>query len=256
MSRPLTGANRRYIYLARGLGFFLGIIAIAWGGFVLPIFWQQSLSERIARGIISGERFKPELLTQELSLLSGSEKPDFCRPAAVQSAAIMQLRITETTGGGVIKRGMDLAPLDQAIRNSLSCAPADPFLWLVLFGVESTTHGYKPDYLSYLRMSYALGPNEGWILERRNAAAIGVLELLPTDLAAVAMEEFIRLLNSQFYQRAVDTFCETTASRRELLLSKIATQPVGVREYFARSIYECGLDIKVPGVRAPRRPWQ
>jgi hypothetical protein len=246
-----------HVFLTRSLFFLLGSAAILWGAVVLPIFWQQSSAVRVAERIIAGDRFKPEILTEQLSTLADSENPAFCRPIAFQSAAIIQLRITESAAGGIEKGNGQLAPLDNAIRNSLSCAPADPFLWLILFAVQNAKNGFTPDNLKYLRMSYALGPNEGWILEKRNPLAIAELGVLPADLTVKAIDEFIRLLKDRFYQRAVDIFCGTTSSRRAVILSKMETVPLTIRKAFAKSVYDCGLDVEVPGVKdiGSRRPW-
>jgi hypothetical protein len=247
-----------YAAVVRCVLVLLGCFAIWWGWVVFPDFWQQRSGERIAQRIIAGESFKPEILTGQLAALSNSEPTEFCRPAALQSAAIIKLHISETAGNGAIRRDEHLNMLGDAIRSSLSCAPADPFLWLVLFVVEGINHGYKPEYLNFLRMSYALGPYEGWILERRNPVAIAELERLPPDLATKAIDEFMRLLSDRFYRRAVDIFCGTTPARRDLILPKMVALPLDLREAFARSVYDCGLDVKVPGVESSpaRRPWE
>src|SRR6185437_1484678 len=189
------------------------------------------------------DAFKPEVLSEQVSALVRSEKSGFCRPAALESAAIIQLRIAETASKGSLKGGPDLNRLDGAVRASLSCAPVNSFMWLVLFALENATNGYQPQNLRYLRMSYADGPNEGWILERRNPLVMGGFELLPADLAAKAIDEFMHLLKDKSYQRAVDIFCKTTPSRRGVILSHMTTLPLTLRKSFAKSVYDCGLDV-------------
>jgi hypothetical protein len=243
--------------LTRGLFIILGCSAICWAVVVLPAFLQQSSAEHIAKRIIAGDPFKPATLVEQLAALAASENSGFCRPVALQSAAIIQLRVSETAAGGAIKSGENLNSLDGAVRNSLSCAPADPFLWLILFAVQNAKKGYIPENLKYLRMSYLLGPNEGWILERRNPVVLAELEWLPADLSAKAINEFIRLLDDRFYRRAVNIFCATTGPARDAILSKMGAVPLRTRKSFARSVYDCGLDVEVPGVKddSPKRPW-
>jgi hypothetical protein len=258
MSRtPADSVAPYHVLLTRGLFFFFGCIAVSWGVVVLPIVWQQSSAVRVAERVIAGDRFKSEILSEQLASLTNSENPALCRPIAFQSAAIIQLRITESVAGGMEKGNEQLGPLDNAVRNSLSCAPADPFLWLILYAVQNAKNGFTPDNLNYLRMSYALGPNEGWILEKRNPLAIAELGVLSADLTVKAIDEFIRLLKDRFYQRAVDIFCGTTNSRRAVILSKMETVPLAIRKAFAKSVYDCGLDVEVPGVKdtGSRRPW-
>jgi len=258
MSRaPTSSVAPHYVLVTRGLLLVFAGLALWWGTIVLPEFWQQSSAERVAKRIIAGDPFKPETLSLPLLAVTSSENHALCRPMALQSAAIIQLRITETAPGGIVSSNKQLDPLGAAIRNSLSCAPANPFLWLVLYAVQNAKYGFRPEDLHYLRMSYTLGPDEGWILEKRNPVAISQLELLPPDLSAKAIDEFMRLLKDRFYERAVETFCSTTASRRDVILAKMTTVPLALRKAFARSAYDCGLDVEVPGVKstAPKRPW-
>jgi hypothetical protein len=254
---PTSSVAPHYALITRGLLLVFACLALWWGITVLPKVWQQSSAERVAKRIIAGDPFKPEALSSPLLAVTAAENHAFCRPLAFESAAIIQLRITETAPGGLVRSNKQLDPLGTAIRNSLSCAPANPFLWLVLYAVQNAKYGFRPEDLNYLRMSYNLGPNEGWILEKRNPVAISQLELLPSDLSAKAIDEFMRLLMDRFYGRAVETFCSTTASRRDVILAEMTMVPLALRRAFARSVYDCGLDVEVPGVKttAPKRPW-
>ena len=245
----------QHIVLTRALLFILGCGAIWWGAVVLPVFRQQSSANHIAERIISGEPFKLQTLSEQLSILAASKRPTVCRPVALQSAAIIQLRIAEPAGGGLLKDESHLGLVEDAIRSSLSCVPADPFLWLVFFAVQNAKNGFNPEHMKYLRMSYDLGPNEGWILAKRSPVAIAELERLPPDLAGNAIHEFLRLVDSWYYKQAVDIFCRTTTARRDKILPKLVTLPLRVRNRFADSVDDCGLDVKVPGVESVE-PWK
>ena len=50
---------------------------------------------------------------------------------------------------------------------------------------------------NYLRLSYALGPNESWIALWRNRLAFSLFERLPTDLSDDALDEFIKLVDTE-----------------------------------------------------------
>ncbi len=146
--------------------------------------------------------FKGVTLAEQLPTIESIEKAAWCRPAALRSAAIIRLRMVEAAAstGDHKHADEDLKSLGNVIRSSLSCLPADPFLWLVLYWVESTQNGIKPEYLNYLRMSYQLGPNEGWIALKRNPVAFANFALLPADLATDAINEFLGLINSELYR--------------------------------------------------------
>jgi hypothetical protein len=147
--------------------------------------------------------------------------------------------------------GDNLKSLDEAIRRSLSCEPADPFLWVVLYWVESTQNGFKHEYLNYLRMSYQLGPNEAWIALKRNIVAFSDFERLPADLAKDAIDEFTALIKNELYQEAVDIFSGPAWRIRDAILPQLAGLPRRNREAFARAVYDRGLVVTIPGVDLP-----
>ena len=128
-----------YILLARSFVIILGCIGVAWGIVEIPVFWQDSSIERIATRIIAGDTFKVETLAQQLPI-TASIKSASCRPAALRSAAIIELRMMEIAGSANNRQNLDhqYKSLVDVIRRSLSCAPADPFLWLALYSVEMT----------------------------------------------------------------------------------------------------------------------
>jgi hypothetical protein len=149
-----------------------------------------------------------------------------------------------------------LNSLGNMIRSSLSCSPADPFLWLVLYWVESTENGSKPDYLKYLRMSYRLGPNEGWIELKRNHIAFAIFEQLPLDLAENTIDEFVALLEMGQYEQIVKTFTSQTWRVRYLLLLRLKNVADQYRRAFSNALYSRGYDVDVPGIKRPDpRPW-
>jgi len=256
MSAKLTSlVTAHYILLARSFVFILGCIAVWWGIIGFSVFWQQSSTGRIANRIIAGDPFKVEILARQLPIIDSIESSVYCRPAALQSAAIIRLRMVEAATSENDRE--HLTSLGNVIRSSLSCAPADPFLWLVLYWVESTKNGFKPEYLKYLKMSYQLGPNEGWVVLKRNPVVFADFARLPADLATDAINEFVALINNRFYQQAVEIFSGFTSSAREAILPHLTTLPLQNREAFARAVYNRGLDIKILDIEPPesKPPW-
>jgi hypothetical protein len=142
------------------------------------------------------------------------------------------------------------------IRSSLSCAPADPFLWLVLYWVESTENASSSDRLKYLQMSYRLGPNEGWIAVKRNRVAFAMFKLLPPDLIENAINEFIALLKSEFYEQAAEILIGPAWPEHELILSRLTRVTYQDRQLFADVLHRRGYYVNVPGIASPDlRPW-
>ena len=191
---------------------------------------------RIARQIIAGDPFKVETLAQQLPIIDSIKSSAYCRPAALRSAAIIQLRMLEVSASANDRQHLDeqFKSLGNVIRSSLSCAPADPFLWLALYSVEVNENGSKPDYLKYLRLSYRLGPHEGWIVLKRNPLAFAAFQQLPPDLAEDAVNEFFAmLLDSHFSEQAAEIFIGPAWPERELILSHLTRLADNDRRRFA-----------------------
>ena len=184
----------RLIVTARIFIAAVGCVAIAWGSANLPMFWRQMTPESIARHILLGEPYKTDVLLRQLSVLETAESAAKCRPITLWSAAIIRIRLMEEPSRNGVERPLEaqqLKVLDDSIRSSLACSPADPFLWLVLYWVENTLNGTKPEYLNYLRMSYRLGPNEAWIIFKRSRITFANFANLPADLATDAIKELL-----------------------------------------------------------------
>ena len=81
-----------YILLARSFVIILGCIGVCMGNSRNPSFLADSSIERIATRIIAGDTFKTETLAQQLPITE-SIKSASCRPAALRSAAIIELRM-------------------------------------------------------------------------------------------------------------------------------------------------------------------
>jgi hypothetical protein len=259
MSTKLTSlVTAHYILLARSFVVILGGIAIWWGIVGFPVFWQGSSTERIAGRIIAGDPFKVEVLGRQLPIINSIETSAYCRPAALRSAAIIQLRMVEAATSANNGKHVDeqLKSLGNMIRSSLSCAPADPFLWLVLYWVESTENGSKADYLKYLRMSYLLGPSEGWIALKRNRLLFRIFEYLPPDLAEHAVSEFTALLRTYLIGEVADILTGPAWRVRDIILPHLLDVPEQQRRAFREFLYNKGYDLSVPGVdRRSGRPW-
>src|ERR1700740_1659225 len=96
MNTKLSGfVTGRYVLLAHTFTVVLGCFAVWWGIVGLPIYWQDSSIERIATQIIAGDPFKAETLAEQLPTMDSIEKSAYCRPAALRSSAIIQLRMAE-----------------------------------------------------------------------------------------------------------------------------------------------------------------
>jgi hypothetical protein len=246
--RFYSGLSR--VVLVRVFVAALGTAAVAWGSITISIFSQQATIETIAHHIVSGDTYKIDVLLRQLSVVEAVEKSAYCRARAVSSAAIIRLRLVEDANRDAKRKSVDsqkTRELDDSIRRSLSCTPADPFLWLVLYW-EGVHNGFKRGYLKYLELSYRFGANEGWIALKRNPLAFANYESLPTNVTTDVINEFLALINSGLYDPAVAILRGPAWRLQNILLPHLARLPLRQREIFATIAYYRGLTITVPGV--------
>jgi hypothetical protein len=257
MSAKLTTvAIPRYITLVRIFIIVFGCTAVAWGLVTFPGSARQSSIESISNRIIAGESFKIQTLTAQIPIVDSIGKLAYCRPVVLRSAAIIRLRMVEAAASAREHSDEHLKLLGHVIRSSLGCAPADPFLWLVLWQLENTQNGFTPDDLKYLRMSYRLGPNEGWIGLKRNRLTFAVADKLPVDLVDYAINEFVGLVQMGYYEQAAEIFTGPALRMREQILQRLQNIDERHRRAFADILYIKNYNGAVPGIeRRGQRPW-
>ncbi|MFZ0423996.1 MAG: hypothetical protein WAL80_14060 [Xanthobacteraceae bacterium] len=235
-----------------------GLAAVIWGAYVVPLMGRQISIERIASYIVERESFNRDALLSILPAVASVERDTYCRPVTTHSAAIIRLRLVEDAMAAGAREDIDdrMDTLQQAIRNSLACSAADPFLWTVLAWLDGIRNGYRPEQLAFLRLSYRLGPNEGWVAARRNSLALSIFDRLPPDLANAAVGEFGRMVHSWIYWDTIAIFTGPGWPIRDRLLASLGEVGQRQREAFSQALYAQGYDIAVPGI-APRdpRPW-
>ena len=253
MSPTLISRTPRNDIIVRLFVGIIGGIAIWWGISGFSVFWQQSSVERVAGRIIAGDPFGTTILAQQLRTIESTERAAWCRPSALHGAAVIQLRMLEvaaSTNDHKPAHG-EFKSLTDGIRSSLSCSPADPFLWLVLYWAENARNGPRPEYFKDLRLSYQLGPNEGWIGVKRNGIAVANFDELPSDLATNAIMEFSNLVRNRFYTEAISVLVNVDGKIRDRLLQSLGSIDRDQRAAFAKKIYDKGYDFLVPGIVSP-----
>jgi hypothetical protein len=266
-------STARNVVLVRVCVVALGSVAVIWGLVTLPIFWQESTLERTALSIIRGEIYPREVLARALPLVETTEKATFCDPTALRGAAIVRLRIAEIgrTENAKEPSGTDIQAATDSVVKALSCSPADAFLWVALYWLKSSQHGFSWEDLKYLSLSYQLGPNEGWIAAKRNGVTFAMLQQLPSearaqlaapsspfrcdggpcrpsDFSEIAINEFAGLVRSGMYEEAAEVFAGPAWPERELILPRLASLPGADRRRFSDALVRLGHDdVNVPG---------
>src|SRR3977135_2224528 len=73
----------------------IGLAGVLWSISEFSMFRRETTISKIARQVIDGHPFKPEILLNQASLSERVESPATCRPLVLRSATVVRLRIAE-----------------------------------------------------------------------------------------------------------------------------------------------------------------
>jgi len=250
--------QRRQYYLLRAFVGLLGLGAIVWGGVLLPLFWEQAPLGRVALEIVRGRTFKIQSLDDAVRAVA-AKRPTFCNPTERHDEVVVRMAMVNEalakTDRALVRSLYD--PLRDATRASLECSPADSFAWLTLYWLDTAKYGATPENERYLRLSYATGPNEGWLGSWRFRLAIATFDQLPPDLASDAIAEFVRLVDAGWLQsEAAQIFVDARPAVQKRIVAELAQAKPATRQSFGRTLYDLGQNFDIPGFEQPTRPWR
>ncbi len=204
---------------------------------------------------LSGDSYKPEVATRIYRYVDRLEEAGGCHGSG--DIAILRLRAAASSikseNSQVIESA--LAQAKRAIRSALVCSPSQPYLWYALFWVESTLTHSKEDHLKYLKMSYELGPHEGWFSEPRCQTALPLLSFFSTRLQEIILSEYLDMVKYDPHA-AARVLMSLDEDLRAKLVASLVRVPLEARTEFARVLSTTDLDVQVPGVEDRRPPWQ
>jgi len=237
-----------------------GVVAcagIAWGILIGPIVWNDKGVEDQARDLIQRRQYSLSTLIQATPELERIEQRGFCHPSAMRAAAIVRWRIANLSlDSGGVDVDAQFSKAEYALRQALSCAPIDSYLWFALFRARTMQNGLSDADFDLLRMSYQTGANEGWVAIARNRLAFTIFGRLPPDLAESALSEYDGIVRSGIYEEAISILTGPAWAWREPLLAHLEAVPLINRQVLSRGLIGLGYEIKIPGVESPEiRPW-
>jgi hypothetical protein len=245
---------------ARAFICILGLVAVTWVGLVFPTFWQQLSLSQIASEYVRGHALPMPLLLDEARQTHRAEQATLCNPTTLHDVVILRLAIVEEamqqTNTQLISS--TYSPLDDAISGALACTPTDSAAWLILFWQELIRHrSAETNTMNYLRLSYMLGPNEGWIALWRNHLAVTIFEQLPDDLKNDALDEFVKLVATErLYRETAAIFGQAAPVVRGLIIQRLGNIAALPRQIFVKVLYEKGLAQGIPEAWMEHaKPW-
>ena len=240
------------ITIARLLLVMAGAAAMAWAAIAFPTFWSEKAIVDVAGAITRGEVFDPDVLAAVEARTEG--KGSRLRAGVLSKVAEIRLRQLEDAihAGDFRLIRQRLESATRIVRETLRNAPDDPFFWLVWFSLDTYRNGVRPESWRYLRMSYELGPYEGWIAVKRDSAALGSFSALPPDLRERATAEFVRLVRWGIVTEAADIAAGPARPLRAMLFPELKNLSDPQRRAFADVFYRRELDdVPVPGIPPP-----
>jgi hypothetical protein len=245
-------------YSARIFVFLFGLGAVAWGGFVLPIFKQQMPLHRVANELLKGRNFDlRKLITERQRVLAARSK--ICNPTALRDAVVVgRTIVVGSIPIGQIATDSEAGLLEGSVRSAVACAPTDAFAWLALFWLDTAAHGVTPQNTRYLEMSYNAGPNEGWIAYWRVQVALTYFEHLPPDLSDKVAADFVKLLDTQvLYNEAAGILAQLPDATKSRLADAVKNAKPDSRQTFARVLSDTGVNVAIPNTQLPTVPlWE
>jgi hypothetical protein len=243
---PAKVAVARLIFMAAGAA------AMLWAAIVFPIFWSEKVLVDTAGAIARGEVFAPDVLGGIEARTEGNGSR--LRAGILSKVAMIRLRQLEnaihTDDSRLIQQRLE--PATRIVRETLRNAPDDPFFWLVWFWLHTYREGARLEDLPYLRMSYELGPYEGWIAVKRDGVALASYSALSLDLRERAISEFLGLVRWGIVNEAADIAAGPARPLRAILFPQLKNLTDEQRRAFANVIYQRELDdVPVPGFPPP-----
>jgi hypothetical protein len=241
--------------VARLLAIAFGALAIAWSAEVIPLHRIDQPLANTANAILSGEVFDITRLRALMDRLD-KEPPRILEASGLDGVALIRISLLEQQLNSP-DRAVSITDYDKArldVGAALARSPANPFMWLSAFALKRLRGEPAADDLNLLRMSYRLGPNEGWIAIRRNPISVSAFASLPQDLQDAALQEFVGLVQSGFHDDAANVLAGPGWPIRGQLLGRLINLDEDTRRQFANVLASRDLeDVVVPGLQARRR---
>lgn len=252
------GATAQQLLL-RTITVALGGLGIIWAILLLPRFWQAASLDHVAAEIVQGNVFTEKAMVQAALRARPELSLPLCNPNELHNAVVLHLAMLNDDLAKKNQSRVEesYARLNELGRNALACEPSDGFTWLTLFWLDALKRGLRSENLAYLRMSYEVSPNEGWIAIWRNRLAVIVLDRLPPRLANNAVDDFVKLVDSGLYDEMASTFESAPPGVQKRIAQQLRTASPHSRQIFATVLYNRGLDVTIPDTTVPGlRSWE
>jgi hypothetical protein len=228
--------------------FVIALAALGWAAAIAPAAtagWTLGVvGERMRHGQTFSAASVEALVAEPMPVVLGSP----CLRDVMRGRVMIQARLTAEAEAALDLTGFDarMEALEAETRTLLACQPHDAFGWLTLYWVMGHRHGFQPDTLAYLAMSYRTGQREAWIAGRRNRIAALAYDKMPPPLRERAAAEWGLLVQDLMFDAAVGTLFAIAPEHHDtLFLQRHAIRPASY-QMFGRHLDLRGIDIILP----------
>lgn len=237
----------------------LGAIALCWAVLAAQSSRASAPYEDLARQITAGAAFADDVLLGAAGDRIALTPPRIVNATRQRAAAILRLRLLESALDRGDPAALDarMAALRSALHDAFAANPADPFLWLTQYWLDTTQLGSASDNLAFLAASYAFGPREGWIALRRDRLGLTMFARLDAPTQQLVVSEFSAMVDARFTVEAADNLAGPGWPIRDRLVASVAEADPGAKQALARYLYSQGIALAIPGVLdVGERPWR
>ncbi|OSI79336.1 hypothetical protein BSZ25_20705 [Bradyrhizobium canariense] len=235
-----------------------GFGGVLWSSAAMPMFWVTAPAQEMSARIMADDRFKPGALARVLAKMDQFSPPLMLAPEFVRAKTLVELRVAEEDM--LQKKATDadrsVETAESEAKAALSVSPSDPFLWLMLYSIDTARNGFNSKSIGYLDASYAFGAREGWIALRRNRMALGALQLLSISTQKAIVSEFASVVDAGFIEEAAANLTTAGWLHRDALIEGLASIGVREREALVRRLSRDGIRVTIAGFEMEERPWR
>ncbi|MCK1546324.1 hypothetical protein IVB12_31395 [Bradyrhizobium sp. 179] len=207
---------------------------------------------------MADQRFKPGALSKALLWMEREPSRAAAQASFIRAEALVGLGVAEGAVGRESPEEADreLAAAEKWVRASLELNPADSFLWLMLYSVQTAREGFATENIRYIDQSYSSGPHEGWIALRRNRVVLSIFPMLSVSAEERVVSEFAAMVDSDLIEDAVMNLTGVGWPQRQRLLAALDKTDVQSRKSLQKRLLIDGVKVAIPGIEYDERPWR
>ena len=138
-----------------------------------------------------------------------------------------------------------LRTAENELMNGLFLSPANSNYWYLLAEVRAKLYTADSKLNELLKMSYFLGPREGWIARRRLLFVLNNWEITDRKVRRLAYKDIVLLWNEKYYQKHLaEIFLATGKLSKKIIYKEINKNGYDSIKHFTKVLKSKGYKSK------------